>query len=437
MERKNLSIGNSKPALLVALIALVSASWAPAGGQVVSLKDKAIAQFKQHDYPGAIESLRQALDEAPDDADVYYYLGYFTHYLCYDSVPLTGFGRHKSDEILHYLQKAVEIDPHYGNAYYFIGAEYGARARYEMQSGHSEGIGEQFRLGRQAGGYPDWLVEYGRNTLRSCGQGAILFTGGDADTNPVQYLQYVEGYRTDVTVIPVPLLDLPWFVALLKRGSDGVVGRAPISWDDGQIESMHPYKWKTNTIRIPVPEDLRREHQIDQAAVEWELAPNLGHGGELGLLSPGRAAFADIILTNNWKRPIYFSMGCRPSAMDGLSGYVQLYGFAQRLLPLQAPSRVDAEATRVLLLDERNFQSLPTLRDSDMPKASPVLQNYRSSFLTLIIDYYQAGQTESAREALAAMNAFVPENLLPVPENLKRNIETLERTLSEPEKTDH
>jgi len=406
-------------------------------GEGETLKEQAIARFKAQDYPGALEYLHRALIETPDDADVYYYLGYFTHYLSYDSVPLSGFGRQKSDEVLRYLQKAVELDPHYGNAYYFIGAEYGARARDEMQAGHADGVAEQFRLGRQAGGYPDWLIEAGRNTLRSCDRDAILFVGGDADTNPVQYLQYVEGYRTDVTVITVALLDRPWFVALLKRGEDGVAGPAPISWSDKQITSMHPYKWKTNTVHIPVCEGARQEYGIEHDVVEWELAPNLGRGEDLELLSPGRAVFADIVVTNQWERPIYFSMGCSPSVWDGLKKHVQLCGFVQRLLPFEPPSGVDAKATRALLLEESNFRQVPTLRDSDMPRASMMLQNYRSSFLTLTYHYIQSGEADSAKEVLAAMQEFVPEDVLPASENLKRTVEAFEQALKKTERSGH
>jgi tetratricopeptide (TPR) repeat protein len=415
------------------LIVLATSLCSPAAAQVQTLKEKAVAAFKGADYTGAIEYLKQALAETPVDADVYYYLGYFTHYLCYDSVPLTGFGREKSDEVLCYLGKAVEIDPHYGNAYYFIGAEYGARARDEMQRRNAGGVAEQFRLGRQAGGYPDWMLEFGRNTLRSCDREAILFTGGDADTNPVHYLQIVEGYRPDVTAIPVAMLGRPWFVAALKQGMEGVLRAGPISWSDAQIASMRPYKWKTNTVRIPVTESVRRKYGSDRQVVEWELTPNLGRGESLGLLSPGRAVFADVLLTNQWERPVYFSMGCAPGTWDGLRQYVQVCGFAQRLLPFEPPSAVDIEPTKTLLLDEKNFRSLSTLRDSDMPRASNMLQNYRSSFLQLVYAYSKSGDRESARAVLAAMNERVPKDVLPVTPDLARNIEAFEQMLNKSE----
>lgn len=434
MKTQNLSIGIlTKCALIVLLVVLISGICVPAMGQPETLMEKAIVEFENANYPGAIEYLQLALAESPDDADVYYYMGYFTHYLCYDSVPLTGFGREKSDEVLHYLQKAVELDPNYGNAYYFIGTEYGARARDEMQRGNVGGVIQEFRQGKQAGGYPDWLIEFGRNTLRSCNRDAILFTGGDAGTNSIQYLQWVEGYRTDVTVIPGAFLDRPWFVAFLKQGVDSIVRPAPISWSDQQIESMHPYKWKTNTIRIPIPDSVRQAYGAEQPAMEYELSPNLGWGETLGLLSAGRAAFADILLTNKWERPIYFSMGCSPSAWEGLRPYIQLSGFAQRLLPFKPPTSVDIEKTKTLLLDDNNYRFLPTVRDTDMPRASSLLQNYRACFMRLIYQYAKNSEIEAGKVILAAMDRNVPEDILPILEQFESNIDALRQMLNKSE----
>ena len=434
MKKRYVSLVYSAKCAIAAVVALLaSVPFTGASGAEETLKEMAIARFEAAEYPAAIAYLLQALEESPGDAELHYYLGYYLHYLCYDSVPLTGFGRDKSDEVLQHLEKAVELDPRLGNAYYFIGAEHGARARDEMRLGGAGAVVEEFRAGRRKGGYPDWMIEFGRNLLRSCDQNAILFTGGDSDTNPVEYLQCVEGYRTDVTVIPLALLDWPRFVALLKHGAPGFTAPAPISWSDRQIESMHPYKWKKNTIRVPVPEDIRKAYGIEQTAVEWELSPNLSHGDTPGLLSAGRAVLADIVITNQWRRPIYFSSGCPPKAWEGLESNIQLCGIANRLLPFAPAAGVDAEATGRLLLDENNFKALPGLRDTDMPRVSGMLQNYRVFFITLARQHLQQGETGPARAVFEAMNKFIPDEILPMPEQYKSYIEELERELDKRE----
>ena len=399
--------------------------------QQKTFKDQAIEQFQKANYPAAIEHLQKALAEHPNDAEIYYYLGYYTHYLSYDSVPLSGFGRAKSDEILSYLKRAVELDPHHGNAYYFIGAEYGARARDKMKRNDPKGVVEEFKLGKQAKGYPDWMIEFGRNVLHSCGQNAILFTGGDAGTNAIQYLQCVEDYRTDVTAIPFALLDRPWFVAMLKEGLTGILEPVRISWSDEQIMSMHPYKWKKNTLSINVPENARETYQSQQTVVEWELSPNLGLGEEPGLLSAGRAAFADILLSNEWERPIHFSVECPQGLWKELESNVQLYGMTYRLLPYTVQVRVDIDATSELLLDENNYRSLPTLSDADMPRVSNMLQNYRVCFLHVVYQLIEQDELERANAVFEVMNRVIPEDVLPSPEQYRNIIEAVRQKLEE------
>jgi tetratricopeptide (TPR) repeat protein len=391
-----------------------------------ALKEKAQAEFNKANYPAAIAYLEQARQTAPDDAEVYYYLGYFTHYLCYDSVPLAGFGRDKSDEVLGYLHKAVQLDPELGDAYYFIGAEYGARARDRLRDGNVVAAAEQFRLGRDEGGYPAWMLEFGRNLLKSCEPDAILFTGGDADSNPVEYLQIVEGFRTDVTVIPVALLERPWFVALLKNGLNGAVRPAPVGWSEGQIEDMHPYKWQTNTVRIPVDGDAQRKYGTKREAIDWELA-----AGEDGRLAAGRAAFADILVTNRFERPVFFSSGVSSAMFDGLSQYIQVSGIARRLLPGEGAGDVDVEATVKIMLEPGNFDAVPTVRTQNMPRASNLLVNYWASYLYLALHYSKADDAAMVEKVIAAMKSNVPEEIVPMPESLRQSVKKLENWAAE------
>lgn len=53
--------------------------------------------------------------------------------------------------------------------------------------------------------------------LTSTPRGAMLFVAGDNDTYPLWYLQRVEGMRTDVTVVTMPLLPADWYVEEVAR----------------------------------------------------------------------------------------------------------------------------------------------------------------------------------------------------------------------------
>src|SRR6056297_2384051 len=162
-----------------------------------NFKEQALKAWEAEKYKDGLALLTKARENNLQDPEIYYYLGKFKHYLCYDSRPLAGgYDESDSDEVLEYLQKAIELKPDYGNAYYFLGSEYGARAHNYMAKNKLDKAKEQLILGHQAGGYPDWLLEYNRNILRSVDKNGILFTGGDGELNPLLYLQVVENIRT-------------------------------------------------------------------------------------------------------------------------------------------------------------------------------------------------------------------------------------------------
>jgi tetratricopeptide (TPR) repeat protein len=86
--------------------------------QEITLKDKALSEFKNEHYDKAINLLEKALEETKDDAKIYYYLGFFNHYRAYDSRPLDGYDFSYSERIFQYLNKAIELNPNYVDAKY-------------------------------------------------------------------------------------------------------------------------------------------------------------------------------------------------------------------------------------------------------------------------------------------------------------------------------
>jgi tetratricopeptide (TPR) repeat protein len=417
-----------KAGIIITLFSLIiSGSTGPGLLAGQELKRAAMVEFEAGNYPAAIRYLKEAKLSSPGDPEIYYYLGYFTHYLCYDSIPLSGFDLDRSDEVLRYLRRAVELDPEYGNAYYFIGAECGARARIKMTRGDIEGAREEYRRGRSLGGFPEWLIEYGRNILKSCSRNAILFLGGDADTNPVEYLRLVEGYRSDVTAIPVALLNRPWFIKRARDGIPGMLPPAPVSWSDFQIMNMHNYKWKPNQVEVEISREAMAEYGIEKETFCWELEPDLSEG----LLSPGNAALADIIATNRFERDIYFSLAC--GDISGLGENMQLCGLAMKLVPVPAPGtaiEVDAPSARKVLLDDDNYSSLPSVPESEMPRVSNILMNYPAALLRLCAYHLRRGEKKNAADIFGLIDQTGMKQYINM-SRLESHIETYRKMAAE------
>ena len=78
-------------------------------GQNLTLKEKAVEKFKEEQYKEAIEILEKAVLESPDDYEIYYYLGWYNHYLAYDSRPLKGYDFEHSEKNIFMVLNALEM----------------------------------------------------------------------------------------------------------------------------------------------------------------------------------------------------------------------------------------------------------------------------------------------------------------------------------------
>jgi hypothetical protein len=85
-----------KPTMVIMLLAFLIQI---AQGQVPNLKEQALEKFREEHYDEAIALLEQAAKLTPDDAEVFYYLGWFNHYRAYDSRPLSGYDFTYSERI--------------------------------------------------------------------------------------------------------------------------------------------------------------------------------------------------------------------------------------------------------------------------------------------------------------------------------------------------
>ncbi len=233
-----------------------------------------------------------------------------------------------------------------------------------------------------------------KNYLDSCEPNAILFTLGDNDTFPLWYAQEVEGYRTDVRVCNLMLLSASWYVDQMKRKayeSDPL----PISmtWEqyrDGTRDALYLEPAKNQFVDLKAVVDYIKSPTFDNQRHVMLLNPNNGYRStgmaipgsfslsvdkkkvlENGIVSPEDSALIvdkmmwnlksdrvnffskayivmmDILVNNNWDRPIYYASTSGSEAYLGLEDYFQLEGFAYKLVPIRNNSRQMGETGRI------------------------------------------------------------------------------------------
>src|ERR1035437_8674330 len=178
------------------LALLVSSNFV--NGQENEKVKSAIQLGQSWKFEEAIKVLEDEIKTNPKNANAYYWLARYCHYIVYDTRPFPN----KSDDwskakILYNLKKAIELKPDFGDAYYFIAVEYGCRAREALKSKNILQCKKELTDAKKYGGFSPFTLEYARSILKYCGKDAILFIDGDAEFNSIMYVQLIERFRKD------------------------------------------------------------------------------------------------------------------------------------------------------------------------------------------------------------------------------------------------
>ncbi len=215
--------------------------------------------------------------------------------------------------------------------------------------------------------------DYASNFLESCDPNAIIFTYGDNDTYPLWYCQEVEGIRTDVRVVNLSLIAVDWYInGLRKKINDSPPIKFSIPADayrGDQRNALWPMQQATQ--EMPLDRALKimgENHPVSAGQQQFPsylpstnlyIPIDVNRAFETGLVKEsdtGRVvsripvtltktyitkdemALLDIIMSNLYDRPIYFSVTCRDDKLLGMDDFMQLEGLGLRIIPVQTRS---------------------------------------------------------------------------------------------------
>lgn len=303
--------------------------------------------------------------------------------------------------------------------------------------------------------------DFAYNLLQSCERNAILFTHGDNDTYPLLYLQTVEGVRRDVRVVNLGFISSPWYNRQITKHR--VTGSEPVltSFSPDELETlprMTPEALRRvglqsdkKEMRVPVELEvglrfIRERREGISAPLRDTLAPRRSpsfmsyvvhanipvsvnpENTEMRFYRPWRDVMVDdIIRTNAWTYPVYFSIMCPPDVYNRMIDYLRLDGLAMRVTPLRINdgSNVAYSILRKHLLyptGETHREPSRGFRFSNMNgsticaegPAQEIVMNYRRLFMRLasFAQLTLHDSTETIR-ILGEMERKIPEAYLP------------------------
>ncbi len=109
--------------------------------------------------------------------------------------------------------------------------------------------------------------DYAWNMLAPLEENAVIFTNGDNDTFPLWYIQEVEGFRKDVRVVNLSLLNTDWYMAQLRD----LEPKLPITFTDPELSEVARMYFQMEDGRVYQPRDKIIDHLFGNTLNEgWD-----------------------------------------------------------------------------------------------------------------------------------------------------------------------
>ena len=300
-------------------------------------------------------------------------------------------------------------------------------------------------------------VDAARNFLASCAPNAILFTGGDNDTFPLWYVQEVENFRTDVRVIVLSYFDTDWYVdqmtrpvneskalpfsltperyqkgtndviyVMEKEGLDAISAREYLKLINSGSELLQMKTSGKTLINMVPSRNLILDVDSSFLANDEIVPPqfkelfvsqiNLQVGGNY--VTKGTLMLLDLIVSNNWERPIYFNNTSLSTLGLNLEEHVVMEGLTYRLLPIRKPDTMREELVNTNLA-MKNFMENFAFRGMNDPNVyldeeyRRFTSNHRSALNSIALALIEEDKLVDAAKLLNFGLETIPDKAVP------------------------
>ena len=299
--------------------------------------------------------------------------------------------------------------------------------------------------------------DFAYNYLNSCAPNAIIFTNGDNDTFPLWYAQEVEGIRTDIRVINLAYLGTDWYISQMKRkayDSEPV----PFSLTEEQYaedkrnavyiqNEINSYTNLKEVIEFIKSDDVRTKLQMQsgemfdysptsmfmlpidsadvmqKAVVPQNLADKVLKEMQWKLNRPyirkNDLMVLDLLVNNNWERPIYFAITVGSESYLDLENFFRLEGLAYRVAPVfeqNSTGQLGGVNTEIMydnMMNKFHWGGIDNPNVYLDENNQRMLMNMRNNFYRLADALITEGKNDKAIEVLDRCIELMPHERVP------------------------
>ncbi|MCF8299386.1 MAG: hypothetical protein K9J13_17690 [Saprospiraceae bacterium] len=280
--------------------------------------------------------------------------------------------------------------------------------------------------------YNDFYISTAKNYLNSCEPNGILFTNGDNDTYPLLYVQAKQGFRTDVLVVNLSLLNTNRYINSFREKTLDAPA-LPLSFTASDIKSMVDYVYlkKDDENDIPMKlEDfisyIRNNQNSDSSKTSNPLSINtknfiyqydedkLEFTISNSYIIKSKIMTLDIINANKWKRPIYFATTTGKDSYIGLSDYFSLQGLAYKLTSTKKDNAdnnigfVNSTELYNQIINQFDWSGIKNLSQDE----ANICINHRNTFHRLAEKLIDENKNDSANVVLDKCFELFPDDIV-------------------------
>ncbi len=335
------------------------------------LLEKGIDELDSENYDTALKMLKQAEEIEPDNQDVHYLLGFIYEKIAIGSeINIIKSSVSHIQEASSHFKKVIEISPIYDVElleqvpYFKISSLWGSLAMAYINKGKLDSATWAFKKGQKEGGFFPSILEYVKNMMNSCEKDAILFTDSYWETFCMWFLQYLESHRKDITIVNLSLLDSGWYLRQLKNN--------------------YPFGFNN------IPLELTIE-QFDHLTSNYHLI------------------LSNIIESNQWRRPVYFSVIVDPVILESYQDFLTIEGLVYHMFP-DIAQELSPEILEQNCIEVYTYNAVYDEHLNFIPELVSLYQNYRYNFIDLVSTF---NKPDSVIEILKLMDLKIPENAVP------------------------